>query len=300
MRYKITSYKKNSNIFFSRKFVAFQGQRLLVFTLGVFLIFSSFSMVTFAQETPWHIEMVSHRGYSHYYPDNTLTAFQAAIDAGAKAVELDVRKTSDGAFVIYHDDTVAKLTGKPNDTTGIKKYTLEQVKSFDNGAWFDEKFVGEQIPTLDEALALFEGTDVTIYVELKDVGRSKKFPQDVYWIVKSHGLLNQVVFSSFKYSYLKQIKALNYSQPVMKLTGTASLDLAKRCPADYYGINMAACNPTVVRVYHEAGALVYAYTPQNAVEGMSLQNMGVDGFITDYVSADELVVPTDIPIELIR
>ncbi len=293
MIHKITFFKKITNILFSRKFVTFQGQRLIVFALGVFLILDSFSTVTLAQETPWKVELVSHRGYSHYYPDNTLTAFQAAIDAGTKAVELDVRKTSDGAYVIYHDDTVAKLTGKPNDTTGIKKYTLEQVKSFDNGTWFDAKFAGEQIPTLDEALALFEGTDVTIFVELKDVGRSKKYPQDVYSIVKAHGLLDQVVFSSFKYAYLKQIKKLNYSQPVMKLTGTASLDLAKKCPADYYGINMAACNPTVVRVYHEAGALVYAYTPQDAIEGMALQNMGVDGFITDYVSVDELVIPAD-------
>lgn len=284
-------FKKSNIQFSSKKNMTFQGRKLLLFALGVFLILGSFSINAFAEESLWQVEMVSHRGYSHYYPDNTIAAFLAAANYGAKAVELDVRKTSDGALVVYHDETVAKLTGNPKDTKGIKKYTLAQVKSFDNGSWFDPKFAGAQVPTLDEVLSIFEGTNITLFVEIKDEGRGKKFATEVYQCVKSHGLLDQTVFSSFKYAYLKQIKDLNYCQPTMKLTGTGALDLPHRCPADYYGVNMSVCDPTVVRVYHESGALVYAYAPQTAVQGMALQNMGVDGFITDYVSVDELILP---------
>ncbi len=78
-------------------------------------------------------------------PENTLAACNAAIDAGATAVELDLRAAADGTVVVIHDPTVARTT----DGAGrVSRLTLKEINSFDAGAWFSSDFAGIHIPTL--------------------------------------------------------------------------------------------------------------------------------------------------------
>jgi glycerophosphoryl diester phosphodiesterase len=92
---------------------------------------------------------LAHRGYSAAYPENTLVAIEAAFDAGADVVEIDLQKSADGAVVIFHDDTLDRTS----DGSGpVADHTLAELQGLDAGSWLDPAFAGEPIPTLDQAL----------------------------------------------------------------------------------------------------------------------------------------------------
>ena len=95
---------------------------------------------------PW---VVAHRGYSARYPENTASAFDAAISAGADMIELDVCITKDRVPVVIHDQTLERTT----DGAGmVSEFNLSELKKLDAGSWFSPEFKGESIPTLEEIL----------------------------------------------------------------------------------------------------------------------------------------------------
>ena len=225
------------------------------------------------------VQVVAHRGYSGMYPENTLSAFAGAYACGAKTVEFDVRKTKDGELVIYHDDTLERLTG---DDKSVADYTYEELLQVDAGEWFGREYRLERIPTLDQTLALLQATNMRIFCELKDIGEDPDFANEVYEKCAEYNLLDRVVFLSFKYDYLSQIKEIAPEQPIMMLASFGKSTLPTRYPAEYYGVNMKTLTPKTVRAIHEAGAMVYCYTPDTKGQMLSLQRLGVDGVITDF------------------
>ena len=224
------------------------------------------------------IQVVAHRGYSAAYPENTLSSFAGAYACGAKTVEFDVRKTADGELVIYHDETLERLNG---DTKSVADYTYNQLLNIDAGIWFSDEFAKERIPTLDQTLALLQSSGMRMFVELKDIGNDPTFATEVYKKVDEYGLLDKVIFSSFNYDYLTQIKEINSEQPIMVLASFGKSTLPAEYPAEYCGINMKTLTSRTVRAIHESGALVYSYTPETKGQMLSLQRLGVDGVITD-------------------
>src|SRR5690606_40107102 len=96
---------------------------------------------------------VAHRGARAEGPENTLAAIRLALEKGADGFELDVHRTRDGHLVVCHDETVDRTT---DGTGAIGAMTLAELKRLDAGRWFDERFAGERIPTLDEVWALAE------------------------------------------------------------------------------------------------------------------------------------------------
>jgi len=98
--------------------------------------------------------VAGHRGYSAAYPEDTLVSEDAAFDVGVDLVEIDLQKTSDGAVVILHDDTLDRTT----DGSGpVADHTLAEVQALDAGSWFGPEFAGEPVPTLEQALAAAVG-----------------------------------------------------------------------------------------------------------------------------------------------
>ncbi|MFN0024755.1 MAG: glycerophosphodiester phosphodiesterase [Parvularculaceae bacterium] len=97
---------------------------------------------------------VGHRGTMKFAPENTLAAFDTAIAMGARAVEMDVRVTSDGEFVILHDASVDRTT---NGRGPVSRMTLAEFKALDAGSWFGPDFAGARAPTLREALRHVKG-----------------------------------------------------------------------------------------------------------------------------------------------
>src|SRR5271170_4708859 len=89
------------------------------------------------------IIVISHRGEHLAHPENTLPAFQAAIEAGADFFELDVRTTSDGKLVLMHDSTVDRTT---NGKGQVRKMAFDQIRELDAGAKFGPQFAGTKVP----------------------------------------------------------------------------------------------------------------------------------------------------------
>ena len=92
----------------------------------------------------------AHRGLVDSAPENTLAAFEGALEQGM-AIEFDIQRTVDGRLVIVHDQTVDRTT----DGTGeIAQLTLAELKALDAGSWFGHQFASQRVPTFDEVLDL--------------------------------------------------------------------------------------------------------------------------------------------------
>jgi glycerophosphoryl diester phosphodiesterase len=110
---------------------------------------------------PW---IIAHRGASGYAPENTMAAFERAVQLGAGFIETDLQLTRDGRFVAIHDGTLERTT---NGRGTVHKHTLAQLRELDAGRWFDRQFEGQQIPTLEEVLEFARTHDVVFYLEIK-------------------------------------------------------------------------------------------------------------------------------------
>lgn len=138
----------------------------------------------------------AHRGYSANYPENTLSAFEAALPY-VDGIELDVQLSKDGRLVVIHDETVDRTT----DGEGwVKDMTLQQLRSLKVDGY-------ERIPTLEEVLSLIKSSDVTMNVELKTDEFDYPGIERLAWLaVEDFRLTDRVVFSSFNTDTLIRLR----------------------------------------------------------------------------------------------
>ncbi len=128
--------------------------RFVLLTCSVLLL-SALPQTIWAQDTTTHhIKIVAHRGGVIWGPENTLATFLIAADKGADYVEMDVRQTKDGVFVLMHDKDVKRTT---NGQGKVSDMTLAELQELDAGSWFGEEFAGEKIPTLKDMLRAIDG-----------------------------------------------------------------------------------------------------------------------------------------------
>lgn len=151
------------------------------------------------------IVVISHRGEHLSHPENTLPAFQAAIDAKADFFELDVRTTSDNQLVLMHDGTVDRTT---NGHGAVHDMTFEQIRGLDAGAKFGPQFAGTKVPTFEEALTLAHGK-IGVYVDCKMIA-----PEALVDMLKKTDMSDKVVIYGGAF-FLKKVLDLNPSLKVM-------------------------------------------------------------------------------------
>jgi glycerophosphoryl diester phosphodiesterase len=96
------------------------------------------------------VEIIGHRGASHDAPENTVASFRLAYDQKADAAELDVYLSKDGKIVVIHDNNTKRTAGVDRP---VAAQTFDELRALDVGKWKGDKFAGEKIPTLTEALA---------------------------------------------------------------------------------------------------------------------------------------------------
>jgi glycerophosphoryl diester phosphodiesterase len=195
------------------------------------------------------VVVIAHRGEHRAHPENTLPAFQAAIDAGAGFFELDVRTTSDGRLVLMHDATVDRTT---NGTGPVRQLTFEQIRALDAGAKFSPQFAGTKVPSFQEALALAHGK-IGVYVDSKDIA-----PADLIAALTNADMLNSVVIYGGA-GFLKKVHALNPSLKVMPeaynaaTLGKLLVDLQPRVVAfdagDFTADTIAVARTAAVDIY---------------------------------------------------
>jgi glycerophosphoryl diester phosphodiesterase len=110
---------------------------------------------------PW---IVAHRGASGSAPENTLAAFQRAVELGATFIETDLHLTRDARFVAIHDANLERTT---NGKGAVREHTLAELRKLDAGMWFDRQYMEQRIPTLEEVLEFARKRDVVFYLEVK-------------------------------------------------------------------------------------------------------------------------------------
>lgn len=147
----------------------------------------------------------AHRGASAYAPENTLAAFQQAIDLKADGIELDVQKTRDGKLVVIHDETVDRVS---RASGWIKDFTYEKLKKINVNQHFPQ-FGNQYIPTLEEVYELIRPTKLTVNVELKTgVVFYPEMEEQVLELTEQMGMQERVIYSSFNHYSIRKIHRL--------------------------------------------------------------------------------------------
>jgi glycerophosphoryl diester phosphodiesterase len=147
----------------------------------------------------------AHRGASGYAPENTLEAFQKAIELKADGIELDVQMTKDGKLVILHDETVNRVS---NGKGWVKDYTYDKLSLLNVNKKFPE-YGSVRIPTLEEVFTLMKDTELLINIELKNsVIFYPELEERVVELVRQMGLCDRIIYSSFNHYSILKIKEL--------------------------------------------------------------------------------------------
>ena len=233
------------------------------------------------------LEIIGHRGYAARAPENTLVSIEAALKAGARAVEFAVRVARCGTPVVIHDETVDRTT----DGEGpVARQTLEQLRRLDAGAWFDPGFAGERIPTLTEALDHLAGRAHHVYPELKGI-RDISDVDGMVDMVRDRGMSDRTTFISIDWSILQRVRARDAAIHIGFIVVTGglfdeALSLAVADPAAILDLNheIALDDPSVVQRAKAEGVDVVTWTVNEPDEATRLQQAGITGFTTDHVA----------------
>lgn len=240
------------------------------------------------------INVISHRGANLVAPQNTVEAFEKAMEIGCDGFETDIHLTKDGVPVVCHNFDIDKTS----DGEGfIKDMTLEELRKFDFGKYFGEAFVGTKIPTLDEFLDVSErmGDKMKVLdIELKSskIGKAgTEIVEKMINAVKAHGLFDKLLVSSFDPQILIDCKKLDarcktgilYS-PNLWYSLKIQRDPIKFCrmiTCDALHPHYWYVNKEYVDRAHEAGIQVNPWTVDSEKVAKKLIGLGVDGLITD-------------------
>ncbi len=238
-------------------------------------LLSAFSLVE-TVDMPERVQITAHRGGSLLAPENTLSAFRAAIDMKADFAELDVQETADGEVVGLHDADLARVAGIPKR---IWQVTSAELKKIDAGSWFSTKFGGERIPTLAEVIDLAQGK-IKLMIELKYNGHDQKLAQRVVDLIAQKKFENQCVITSLKYAGLREVKKLNPRLKVGLLVAK-SMGRLDRLQVDIISLQSRLVSQGLVEFLHRAGKQVHAWTLNSRDKIDAMIAMGVDNLITD-------------------
>ena len=232
------------------------------------------------------IEIIGHRGFAARAPENTLVSIDAALRAGARAVEFDIRVAGCGTPVVIHDEMLDRTT---DGEGSVSQQTAERLSTLDAGAWFDPEFAGERIPTLTEALDHLAGRAHHIYPEVKGI----REPADVdgmVAIVRDREMSNRTTFISIDWSILERVRARDAAIRVGFIVVTAdlfgeALSLAAADPVAVLDLNheIVLDDPSVVQRAKDKGVGVVTWTVNELDEATLLLRAGVTGFTTDHV-----------------
>ena len=243
-------------------------------------------------------EIIAHKGASGVAPENTMIAFEKALDLDVDMIELDVRHTRDEEIIVFHDQTLDRTT---NGTGDVHDYTLEEIRELDAGSWFDSQYSDQKVPTLKEVLDLVDGRcKVLIEIKHMDHPHYHDFSQKLIDVIRQENNgFEWCILQSYEDKYLEE--AHNYDERVQTkklLIGEDSAPLVAfyvesrvHLGRSKHELKLDALNPhfetlSPRRVFrmHARGYKVYTYPVNEREDMIKCLNMGVDGIITDFPS----------------
>jgi glycerophosphoryl diester phosphodiesterase len=238
-------------------------------------------------KSPW---IIGHRGYHAKYPENTLIAFQAALEAGAMMIELDVMLSRDRQVVVIHDETLERTTDGHGSVTDL---ALAELKQLDAGSWFDSQFAGQQIPELSEVLDLVNGR-AYVNIEIKSSAYEFRHPPDavekqVVELIRQKKLLDTSMISSFDVNILEQIAFMKDTPATAFISkqpaSYKTVDMCTRLKVFSWHPEYRVVNRNQVKQMHAAGIRVFPYNVDSLEDFARMRDMQVDGVITNDPAA---------------
>jgi glycerophosphoryl diester phosphodiesterase len=229
---------------------------------------------------------IAHRGLSARFPENTLAAFNGAVDAGAHMIELDVGLSRDRRLIVIHDDTVDRTT---NGSGTVKSLTLEELGRLDAGSWFDPRFMGEKPPTLAEVLNAARGR-VLVNIEIKPEafephGSADAVERQVLSLVHEKKMVEDVLVSSFDWRVLANLRRLDPAIAIGLLAEVPAddrlLEWCQRIKAFSWHPDCRVLTRSQVDTLHNVGARVFPYAVDGRIDTRGMLATGVDGMIVD-------------------
>ncbi|MGL5084924.1 MAG: glycerophosphodiester phosphodiesterase, partial [Clostridium sp.] len=225
----------------------------------------------------------AHRGASNDYPENTILAFEKAIEMGATGLELDVHKSKDNKLVVIHDEDIQRtFMGKGQ----VSDFTLAEMKRFKNRkAMFrdNNKCI---IPTLDEVLDLIKDNNIILNIELKtDVISYKDIEVDVIKLIEEYKMENRIILSSFNHNSIRQCKIINSKIKTGMLYHykmSHPITMAKKINADAIHPNAELITRELIKDCHKNNIKVNSYTVNSPIVMRKFKEWCIDGMFTDY------------------
>lgn len=217
----------------------------------------------------------AHRGFCARYPENTMLAFEKALQAGCDGIELDVHLTKDGQIVIIHDEEVNRTT----DGRGfVKDMTLTEIKALDAGN-------GQRVPTFEEYLDLVEKLDIITNIELKNsIIRYEGMERMVIDAVRRRGMEKKIILSSFNHVAMCECGEIAPDIARGFLTCSWLIDAgaySKKHGMTSYHPDYNSLTDEAVAEIHGHGIAINAYTVNDRAAMRRLAEIGINGVITD-------------------
>ena len=231
--------------------------------------------------------VLAHRGANKVAPQNTLPAFQKAIDFNADGLETDVHLCMDGHIVICHNYTIDETS---NGTGRIDEMTLSQLKGFDFGSYFGDEFKGVSLPTLPELLDLTKSMKL-INIEIKPPQKDCDLVKKVVEAIHEYGIVENSIVSCFDPECIRLVKEFDKNVKTGLLYEDNELGneimtfgVAKFCKQ----LNADAAHPhrklithKEVIELHNLGIAVNPWTVNKEDEIIKFVNWGCDALISD-------------------
>lgn len=239
------------------------------------------------------VTVMGHRGARGLAPENTTAAFAVAADL-AVPFELDTMLCGSGELVVFHDETLERVT---DGTGAVAEVPLSVLSGLDAGSHFSDAFAGEPIPTLAETLDRF-GEQVLINIEVKggQGAPAAEIASAVVAAVDAAGLSERVLVTSFNPFILAEIRAQRPEIMRGQIYGTfrgsglkwyervllRNLAFNRKAVPDLLMMESAHATAGRIRRLHRKGYRVFVWTVNEEAEVRQMVSYGVDGIITDY------------------
>jgi glycerophosphoryl diester phosphodiesterase len=233
------------------------------------------------------LEIIGHRGFSAAAPENTVAAIDAALAAGAHAVEWDVRVLACGTPIVFHDDTLDRTT----DGSGpVDERSWDEVRGLDAGSWFGSSFAGEPVPTLRDAVHATRAGTGRIYPEIKAY-RHVADLERIAEVVIEAGMSARTTWISMDWTALERLRELDGAVRIGYIVEHPErfADALERATGDERALLDPDCRillrePSLAAAAIERGIELAVWTVNEPRDAGTLAAMGVTRFTTDEVT----------------
>jgi glycerophosphoryl diester phosphodiesterase len=219
--------------------------------------------------------IIGHRGAKGHVAENTMASIEKALELGVDGVEIDVFRISDGELVVFHDETLSRLTHTRGKTEALTRDQLQQLRVMDSFP----------IPTLEEVLVRLDGK-VLLNIELKGAGTAGPvFDLLQKYIGRSGWSRDKLLISSFKWDELDVYRSLDPEMPIGVLAERRlepAIERAKGLNALAVNADHHLLNENSVRDIRQAGLQIWCWTVNRQPDLERMFELGVDAIITDY------------------